>query len=65
MTDYPMTPEQEQELRERARRFYRNQPAASPEVAAIVLSAFVFEGGRLASSVSLQTRLRIASEEKT
>ena len=64
MTDYPMTPEQEQEMRAVAQRMLQKHPrAVSIVVVASRLGAFVFKDGRLSDTVSFQKRCQIAQEE--
>ncbi|MBO0794339.1 MAG: hypothetical protein J2P36_25780 [Ktedonobacteraceae bacterium] len=70
MNYHPITPEQEQELRERARWIWQGEgvkrvaPDQATGFVAGLLASWVFKGGRLANTVSPQDRLRIAGEER-
>ncbi len=64
MTEYPMTPKQEQEMRAVAQRAIQKQPGVFSIVPlAIRLASFIFKDGRISDTVSFQERCRIAQEE--
>lgn len=64
MAEYPMTPEQEQEMRAVAQRMLQRHPRVVSIVAvASRLGGFVFKDGRLSDTVSFQRRCQIAQEE--
>lgn len=68
--NWDITPEQEQELRQWARRIYAGEgikrsisPRASIAVVAGMIGGHVFADGRLSNTVSSKVRLQIAREE--
>lgn len=63
MTD-PLTNEQEQSMRERARQCYLFHITAAHEAVLTVLRDMVLPGGRLGESVAEEVRVRIAHEER-
>ncbi len=64
MSNWPMTAEQEAEMRERARRIFMHNPIQNLNAAVFILQSFVFQGGRLSESVARETCYRIAQEER-
>jgi hypothetical protein len=62
MRNWPMTPEQETEMRERAQGIFARYPVQRIDIAIIVLQSFVFKDGRLSDTIARDTIYQIACE---
>ena len=60
MQYYPITSQQEQELRERANQVVARRLGHTIEAIAAILGSMVFADGRLSNNVDFETRCRIA-----
>lgn len=64
MIEHPLTPEQEQEMRSRARQVYLFRAHTSQDEIVIVLGGMPLPGGIFGDTVPVEVRRTIAEEER-